>query len=78
MATNFIIQKTTADSDGTEVAIDITYEAVLDGTVAEIFMVVDSNNKRSVCLQPWKTNNDGSRSDWTSEDEVVEWFKARD
>lgn len=64
------------DSDGNESTNSVTYRAELDNGVAEVFLEADGQSI-SVCLQPWRPNNDGSRSDWTSVNEVVEWFKQR-
>lgn len=64
------------DSDGNEVMVPVTYRAELNTGTAEVFLEADDQSI-SVCVQPWCPNNDGSRSDWTSVEEVVEWFKQR-
>ena len=64
------------DTDGNETMVPVTYKAEINGGIAEVFLETDGQSI-SVCLQPWRPNEDGSRSDWTSVDEVVEWFKQR-
>jgi len=64
------------DSEGKETMSPTTYKATLSDGLAEIYLVID-DEELAVCTQPWKTNGDGSRSEWVSLEEVVEWFKQR-
>ena len=52
------------------------YATLTEGT-AEIFKVDSENTHTSVVLQPWKTENDGSRANWTDLNEVVAWYQAQ-
>ena len=70
--------KTYEDFDDSNNAITITrtFDAALNGTTLEISETVDGTKKP--CLtQPWKTNPDGSRSDWVDINEAVEWYKLQ-
>ena len=33
--------------------------------------------KKPCLTQPWKTNPDGSRSDWVDINEAIEWYKLQ-
>lgn len=71
MATAFSITKTIGDSDFTT-----NYSAELaDGTAT--ITITDSGGD-IVLVQPWKTNGDGTRANWSNEAEVVTWFKEQD
>lgn len=71
MATAFSITKTFGDSDFTT-----NYSADLESGIATI-SITDSPGE-VILVQPWKTNGDGTRSDWANETEVVSWFKEQD
>ena len=64
------------DADGNETMVPVAYRAELNNGIAEVFLETDDQSI-SVCVQPWKPKEDGSRANWTSVDEVVEWFKQR-
>jgi len=65
------------DEDGNPVDVTENFHATLTDGVAEIFAVDSENNHTSVVLQPWKTQGDGSRADWTDLNEVVAWYQAQ-
>lgn len=56
----------------------MNFHATLENGVAEVFAVDTEGNKTSLVLQPWKTNRDGTRSDWIDLDEVVSWYQDLD
>lgn len=71
MTTAFSITKTFGDSDFTT-----NYNATLiDGNAT--ITIADSGGS-VVLVQPWKTNGDGTRAEWSNEAEVVTWFKEQD
>ena len=45
-----------------------------DGTLK--VWVIDGENETLILSQPWKNENDGSRSAWKDLDEGVAWFKS--
>lgn len=64
------------DAGGNETKVPVAYRAELNNGIAEVFLEKDDQSI-SVCLQPWRPEDDGSRANWTSINEVVEWFKQR-
>jgi hypothetical protein len=73
--TEFTIETTYTDSDGTEQTAVEKYIGVLDGGVFNVFAVVDSDQVL-VQVQPWNPKGDGSRESWVNEEEAIEWFKS--
>jgi hypothetical protein len=73
----FTVSVNHSDSDGNPVTFVETFNAELDGTVLKVYQIIDSDESVLICDQPWKTNNeDGTRSDWSSVEEGVVWFKS--
>jgi hypothetical protein len=48
--------------------------ALEDGTLK--VWVINGADEALILTQPWKNENDGSRSAWTDLDEGVAWFKS--
>lgn len=66
------------DENGEATTKTMSFHATLENGVAEVFLVDAEGNKTSLVLQPWKTNRDGTRSDWVDLDEVVSWYQDLD
>jgi len=66
------------DENGEATTKTMNFHATLENGVAEVFLVDAEGNKTSLVLQPWKTNRDGTRSDWIDLDEVVSWYQDLD
>lgn len=71
------IEKTIVTTEGetkTEVS---KFRVELDAGVAKIYSLNDQGQDPILfAVQPWKTNGDGSRSEWNNEQEVIDWFKS--
>jgi hypothetical protein len=74
---DFVKSQVEYDENGQEIVINVNYNATLENGIAQIFLVTETE-KTAIRTQPWKPNGDGSRIDWTSVEEVVEWFKETD
>jgi hypothetical protein len=72
----FIVSVNGIDSDGNPAVFNENYNAELDGTILKVYQVIDSAESVLISDQPWKTNEDGTRSDWSSVEEGVDWFKS--
>jgi hypothetical protein len=57
-----------------------TFKSELVGSILIIKEVtVDENNQeieRTLKIQPWKPNPDGTRSDWIDEDDASSWVES--
>ena len=73
---DFIISKEFLNENDELVTVTTNCRATLNGKVAEIY--VERNGEYvSVITQPWKPNPDGTRSDWVSVEEVVQWIQEQ-
>lgn len=72
----FTVSVNFSDSDGNPATFDENFNAELDGTILKVYQVIDSNESVLITNQPWKTNEDGTRSDWSTVQEGVDWFKS--
>lgn len=72
---DFTIDKTVLDENGQEQTVTTTYKASLENGTATVSVAVD-DNLVDIISQPWKPNGDGTRTNWSSVEEVVEWFKT--
>tara|TARA_B110000977_G_C10955503_1_gene446410 strand:+ start:622 stop:849 length:228 start_codon:yes stop_codon:yes gene_type:complete len=70
--------KTHEDFDDSDNSITVTrtFDAVLNGSILEISEIIDGSSVLSM-IQPWKPNQDGSRSNWVDINEAVEWYKLQ-
>lgn len=78
MEQDFIVTKLMGEDSNGIITKDEKYRVSFGGSSATFYEYLDSVNTNSICEQPWKTNSDGSRSNWTSIEEAIEWFKNRD
>lgn len=74
---NFNVEKTVTDENNASITITDHYIATLTSGVAEV-STCDENGENVVliCVQPWNPKGDGTRADWASVEEVIEWFKT--
>lgn len=75
---DFTKEMSVVDENDETATVTFNFQASLVDGVAEIFAVDADGNKTSLVLQPWKTNSDGTRSDWVDLDEVVAWYQDLD
>jgi len=74
---NFTIEKTVTDESGASITLVDHFIATLNGGVAEISSCDDKGaNIVLVCVQPWNPKGDGTRAEWATVEEVVDWFKT--
>ncbi len=66
------------DENGDAAIKTMNFHATLENNVAEVFAVDEDGNKSSLVLQPWKTEKDGTRSDWADLDDIVSWYQDLD
>lgn len=72
---DFLMEYPVEDESGKIIYKTARYSAELEDAVAKIYKVVNSD-KELIIDQPWNPLNDGTRIDWNSIEEVIEWFKA--
>ncbi len=75
---DFTKETTQFDENGNTVIITVNHRATLDDGVAEVFIINEDDTLDSIRYKHWKTNGDGSRSDWVDINEVVDWFQNTD
>lgn len=75
---DFTREMSVVDENDETTTVTFNFHATLVDGVAEIFAVDADGNKTSLVLQPWKPNEDGTRSDWVDLDEVVAWYHTED
>lgn len=74
-----IINKTVTDDNGAETvvkAFELSYEG---GVLTVSQMATDENGTETAVptmIQPWKCNNDGSRTDFVDETDAFDWFES--
>lgn len=71
---NFTIDREIITEDGNTTVETTNYVAELVDLQANVYRV-EGEEKIKVAEQPWNPKGDGTRAAWTSEEEVVAWFK---
>jgi hypothetical protein len=74
--TEFTIENSYEESDGTETIVIDKYISTFEGGVFSVSSVVDSDESVLMQVQPWNPKGDGSREPWSNEEEAIEWFKS--
>lgn len=54
---------------------EITYRLDFSESTALFYIVLDSDNEEAVVDQPWYPLSNGSRLDWDSAEQAINWFK---
>ncbi len=74
---NFTIEKTYTDENNEQQVEVDHYAAELNAGVAEVFSLdAQGENPVKMCVQPWNPLGDGTRAEWATVEEVIDWFKT--
>jgi hypothetical protein len=78
MEKDFIVTKLIGEDSNGIITKEEKYKVSFDTSMVRFYEYADSINTIAICNQPWKTNMDGTRSNWVSIEEAIDWFKNRD
>jgi hypothetical protein len=78
MEKDFIVTKLIGEDSNGIITKEEKYKVSFDTSMVRFYEYADSINTIAICNQPWKTNMDGTRSNWVSIEEAIGWFKNRD
>lgn len=74
---NFTIERTVTNENNESITIVEHYIANLNDGVAEVSSCDDQGaNLVPICVQPWNPKGDGTRAQWATVEEVIDWFKT--
>jgi hypothetical protein len=78
MEQDFTITKLIGEDSNGIITKEEKYKVSFDTSMVKFYEYADSINTIAICDQPWKTSPDGTRSNWVSIEEAIDWFKNRD
>ena len=77
--TTRIVNKTAIDNEGVETIINSFQLSYEGGTLTVSQIVTDSEGNETfvpTMIQPWKCNNDGTRTDFVNDSDAFDWFES--